>query len=168
MAVKKIRKKLAIYFNNLLPPLTFSLEIQKGTLIEFIILLISCQFSKTKMPNCWLIFKIVAFGRNLDLYRMCGDGGREAEAYQMHANFSQHLMIDDSTSHQCSEHALISWVEQPLASFLQLNSNMVAASTSNMMVMPAPGSSIMWKIRKKRKRKEKKNEKKKKKKEMDE
>jgi len=78
-----------------------------------------------------------------DLYRMCGDGGREAEAYQMHANFSQHLMIDDSTSHQCSEHALISWVEQPLASFLQLNSNMATASTSNMMVMPAPGSSIM-------------------------
>ena len=80
----------------------------------------------------------------LDLYRMCGDGGREAEAYQMHANFSQHLMIDDSTSHQCSEHALISWVEQPLAQFLQLNSNMATPSTSNMMIMPAPTSSIMW------------------------
>ena len=98
------------------------------------------------------------FGWNLDLYRMCGDGGREAEAYQMHANFSQHLMIDDSTSHQCSEHALISWVEQPLASFLQLNSNMATASTSNMMVMPAPGSSIMWKRRRKTERKKEEEE----------
>ncbi|XP_057371043.1 MAU2 chromatid cohesion factor homolog [Daphnia carinata] len=81
-----------------------------------------------------------------DLYRMCGDGSREAEAYQTHANFSQLLMKDNYASHQSPEHALITWIEQPLTSFLQLGTNNVnslgAPSTSN-MIMPTPGSSSL-------------------------
>lgn len=83
----------------------------------------------------------------LDLYRMCGDGGREAEAYQTHANFSQLLMKDNYASHQSPEHALITWIEQPLNTFLQLGANannLITPSTSNNMIaMPTPGSSLM-------------------------
>lgn len=86
---------------------------------------------------------------------MCGDGGREAEAYQTHANFSQLLMKDNYASHQCPEHALITWIDQPLASFLHLSSagvgtagglvnnpagSLALPSTSNNMI-PLPGSS---------------------------
>ena len=77
---------------------------------------------------------------------MCGDGGREAEAYQTHANFSQLLMKDNYASHQSPEHALITWIEQPLTSFLQLGTNTTnlgAPSTSNMIAMPTPGSSSL-------------------------
>lgn len=83
-----------------------------------------------------------------DLYRMCGDGGREAEAYQTHNNFTQLLMKDNYASHQCAEHALITWIEQPLATFLQLGnvptastSGLPIPSTSNMIAMPTAGSS---------------------------
>lgn len=77
---------------------------------------------------------------------MCGDGVREAEAYQTHANFSQVLMKDNYASHQCPEHALITWIEQPLNSFLQLSNSatsLPAPSTSNMLQMPTPGSSSL-------------------------
>lgn len=93
---------------------------------------------------------------------MCGDGGREAEAYQTHANFSQLLMKDNYASHQCPEHALITWIEQPLGTFLHhigssatgggggggvvsanaVNTALAAPSTSAGM-MAMPGSSIM-------------------------
>jgi len=79
---------------------------------------------------------------------MCGDGGREAEAYQTHNNFTQLLMKDNYASHQCAEHALITWIEQPLATFLQLGnvptastSGLPIPSTSNMIAMPTAGSS---------------------------
>lgn len=100
------------------------------------------------------INKIYDLKKNADLYRMCGDGGREAEAYQTHNNFTQLLMKDNYASHQCAEHALITWIEQPLASFLQLgnvatastsssgSSGLPVPSTSNMIAMPtASGSS---------------------------
>jgi hypothetical protein len=93
------------------------------------------------------LFQCLIFGWcPIDLYRMCGDGGREAEAYQTHANFSQLLMKDNYASHHSPEHALITWIEQPLASFLQLGTNnannLGAPSTSN-MIMPTPGSSSL-------------------------
>lgn len=94
---------------------------------------------------------------HLDLYRMCGDGGREAEAYQTHANFSQLLVKDNYASHQCPEHALITWIEQPLSAFLHLgggggnmsnvagpiNPGLAAPSTSNNMIAMPGSSSLM-------------------------
>ena len=79
---------------------------------------------------------------------MCGDGVREAEAYQTHANFSQALMKDNYASHQCAEHALITWIDQPLNSFLQLGNGGAGSSgpvpgPSNMLQMPAAGSSSL-------------------------
>ncbi|KAK6617232.1 hypothetical protein RUM43_005163 [Polyplax serrata] len=46
-----------------------------------------------------------------DLFRLCGDPGRENEAFQMHCNFSQMLLKDHFQSTQMSEHNLIHWTE---------------------------------------------------------
>lgn len=71
---------------------------------------------------------------------MCGDGGREAEAYQTHANFSQLLMKDNYASHQCPEHALITWIDQPLASFLHLSSAGMGTASGTVGNNPTGGS----------------------------
>ena len=53
----------------------------------------------------------------------------------MHANFSQLLIKDNFTAHQCTEHNLISWIDEPLASVLHMNPSVATvAGTSNSMI----------------------------------
>ena len=161
---------------------------------------------------------LIANFSSADLYHACGDGGREAEAYQMQANFSQLLIKvkkqtnslkrakatqsveqwlccetdlkrisnkiystlacrktvwielisdkflvlkpgtpmcepimnrldalvlfkDNYAAHQCAEHALITWIAQPLAAILPATASSATVSTSS--ASPSAGASAI-------------------------
>lgn len=68
------------------------------------------QVSPWALPPA-LSLTLLPIGSVTDLYRLCGDQGRETEAYQMHCNFSQMLLKDHFQSSQMAEHKLINWTE---------------------------------------------------------